>query len=95
MRRADSGFALGCLGPRPPTPVELAFLGFADLQRRLTALLPGVLRHRRASETSDPASCGNKIFIGVLHPVSLRSSKKNWCHLARSVRVLDGGLHAT
>ncbi len=40
---ADPGLALGCLWAGGSTPVELALLGSADLQCRLTALLSGVL----------------------------------------------------
>ena len=72
MRRADSGFALGCLGPGSLAPVVPTFPRTADLQRRLTALLSGVLGHGSAAQAGDPATSRGEVFIGVLHPVSLR-----------------------
>ena len=47
-----------------------AFLGSADLQRRLTALLSGVLRHGRAAQAGDFPTSGYEVFFWVFHSVN-------------------------
>ena len=46
------------------------FLGSADLQCRLTALLSGVLGHGSAAQAFDPASGCDEVFLGVFHSVN-------------------------
>ena len=50
--------------------MKLTFPRSAALQRRLTALLAGVLRQGRAAQASNPAACRNEPFIGVFHSVN-------------------------
>ena len=60
--------------------MELAFPRSADLQRRLTALLTGVLGHRRASQASNSATGSNEVFSRVLHSASVRliARRREW-----------------
>ena len=56
MGFTNSGLALGSLGPGGSPAMKLALLGSADLQRRLTALLSGVLTHRCAPDAENSAA---------------------------------------
>ncbi len=67
VHSADPGFALGCLGARSPAPMELTLLCPAGFERRLGALLSGVLGHSRATQAGDAACSGYEVFFGVLH----------------------------
>ena len=89
MGCSNTGLALGCFWARAPTPVELALFCPAALQRWFLTLEPGLLGHGGTAQAGDFPTSGDEILSGVLHPPSLRSSTGNWCHLARSVRVLD------
>ena len=70
MGCSNTGLALGCFWARAPTPVELALLCPAALQRWFLTLEPGLLGHGGTAQASNPAACGNEPFIGVFHSVN-------------------------
>ena len=73
-----------------------AFLGSTDVQRRLTALLSGVLGHGGTAQACDPATGCDEVFLRVIHAPSLRlvflrrdtGTIWNWPHEAQEVRRL-------
>ena len=50
-------------GPRTPPPVELAFLGFAGLERGPTALEPSPAALRSATPALNSSSCGQAMAL--------------------------------
>ena len=84
--------------------MELAFLGFADLQRRLTALLSGVLRHGSAAQAGDPATSGDEVLLLGDHGVRVYARRRGtgvtwrgrfgyWIGFTRDISRRPNSLH--
>ena len=70
MGCSNTGLALGCFWARAPTPVELALLCPAALQRWFLTLEPGLLGHGGTAQAGDFPTSGYEVFFWVFHSVN-------------------------